>query len=312
MQAAVDIVQNSPHPTNKVAATVFGNGADGTEFSISRTNHWPEAIENALGHDTRIGNASGTIHAETACILNAPRTDAASLCVTDPFCPNCAKNIAEAGIRTIYIDHKGFKKDFFARRSDHFEDMSMQICEKAGISVYELWRKDEKLVPIYMAPDNYTPPNDSPIASDEIENANEKTFKKVIEGASALHHRRKFTLAFVKTIDDKNLCLIARSHVVRGFTMQDPDDAEQVEHPQGKYSFIQEPVNRILMHISRHGYRLIDDYFYCSQIPTAREQVNLVGAGVKRITIGDLTKSRDASGLEAMELLSNKKIISYV
>ena len=35
-------------------------------------------------------------------MIDAPfATDGASLCVTDPFCPNCAKNIAEAGIKRV-------------------------------------------------------------------------------------------------------------------------------------------------------------------------------------------------------------------
>ena len=311
MQRAVDIVRDSPHAQNKIAATLFGVDSNGQEFDISCTNHWPEAIEEKLGRDARIGNSSGTIHAETSCILRAPYTDNASLCITDPFCPNCAKNIAEAGIKTIYIDHKGFQKDFFARRSNHFETMSMQICEKAGISVYELWRKDEKLVPIYMAAAGYTPQNDSPITVDNIEQADEETFKQVIAGASALHSRRKFSVAFVQKPDGTHACLIARAHPVLGYSMQDPQDALHVEQPEGKYSFIQEPVNRMLMHMARYGYRLKEGYFYCSQVPTSREQVNLVGAGIKRLTVGDANKYRGYESVNAMNLLRRHNILDY-
>ncbi|MEM6781256.1 MAG: deoxycytidylate deaminase [Pseudomonadota bacterium] len=310
MQAAVDILQDSPHPKNKIACTVFNDA-----YSVSRTNHWPAIIEEKLGRDIRIGNSSGTIHAETSALTSAWNdgipTDGMSLCVSDPFCPNCAKNIAEAGIKTIYIDHKGFKKDFFARRSDHFENMSMQICEKAGISVYELWRKDEKIVPIFMAPEDYKAPNDSPITADEIDTPDEATFQNVIAGASALHNRRKFTVAFAQKPEGGTVCLIARAHAVVGFSMQDPQDAVHIENPQGKYSFIQEPVNRMLMHMVRYGYRLQEGAFYCSQVPTAREQVNLVGAGIKRITVGDMGRYRGANSLAAMELLSQHDILDY-
>ena len=306
MQAAVDIVQDSPHPKNKIAATLFG-----VDFSVSRTNHWPDIIVQKLGTETRIGNASGTIHAETACILEAPVTEGTSICITDPFCPNCAKNIAEAGIKTIYIDHKGFKKDFFARRADQFETMSMQVCEKAGINVYELWREDEKLVPIYMAPENYTPPEDSPITIDDIDDVGEQKFQNHIVRASEMHNRRKFSLAFVTSPEGQNLCLIARAHAVVGYTMADPQDALCIECPEGKYSFIQEPVNRMLMFIARYGYRLQDNYFYCSQVPTSREQVNLVGAGVRRITVGNMQKSRDSQGLKAMQVLKDSEILDY-
>jgi len=67
----------------------------------------------------------------------------------------------------------------------------------------------------------------------------------------------------------------------------------------------------MIMHIARHGYELQHDYLYCSQVPTAREQVNLTGADIKRITIGDTNKSRDTGGIEAMQLLRSHKIIDY-
>ena len=140
MQTAIDIAPRSPHPTNKIAAVLFGENESGMEFSVIRTNHWPNVIYENFGKDKKIGNSSGTIHAETACIVNSHHpTEGASICITDPFCPNCAKNIAEAGIKKIYIDQDGFDKDFFRRRGNEFTDsMSMQICERAGISVYAL------------------------------------------------------------------------------------------------------------------------------------------------------------------------------
>jgi len=66
-----------------------------------------------------------------------------------------------------------------------------------------------------------------------------------------------------------------------------------------------------LMYMARHGMTLCDDYLFSSQVPTAREQVNLVGAGIGRITVGDIKKSRDADGLVAMEQLSAKGILKY-
>lgn len=307
MQDAVDIVGESPHPTNKVAATILGRG-----LRVSRTNFWPDAILRAFGTETDIGNSSGTVHAETACILAATHaTEGASLCVTDPFCPNCAKNIAEAGIRKIYIDHKGFDKDFFRRRSGHFETMSMQICEKAGISVYEIWRKDERLVPIYEAPENYFVSEDSPIFREPIEAAGEGVFGDILASAFRIHQKRKFAVAFARDAGGRIFSLTARGHAVTGFTMEDPDDVGTIERHEDKYSFFQEPVNRMLMYLARHGMSLIDGYFFCSQVPTSREQVNLAGAGIKRITIGDLTKSRDPSALEAMRQLGAAGIITY-
>lgn len=307
MQDAVDIVATSPHPTNKIAATLFTD-----QWSITKTNFWPEQILAKIGENKRIGNSSGTIHAETACILDAPSaTKGASLCVTDPFCPNCAKNIAEAGITTIYIDHKGFDKDFFKRRSNHFDSMSMQVCERASINVYQLWRKEQRLTPILEAPNDFFPKEDSPAEMERIEQADEKTFAFYIEKASQKHKRRKFSLCFVEDEFGARHVLIVRSHAVRGYTMSNQKDVGDIEQPSGKYSFIQEPVNRLLMTISRRGLRLIDGFLYCNQVPTSREQVNLVGAEINRITIGDMTKSRDTDALRAMKILSRSAIIRY-
>jgi dCMP deaminase len=308
MQAAVDIVGTSQHPDNKIAATLFGR-----TWGLSRTNYWPPPILSAFGTGTDIGNASGTVHAETACILQAGHpTEDASLCITDPFCPNCAKNIAEAGIKKIYIDHKGFDKDFFQRRAGHFEKMSMRICEKAGIAVYEIWRKDERLVPIYEPQPNYFISEDSPVYREPIETPSDGVFGEILAQGFKIHQKRKFAVAFVRGKDGKYISLTARGHAVTGFTMEDPDDVGIIERHEEKYSFFQEPVNRLLMYMARHDMVLCEGFFFCSQVPTGREQVNLVGAGIKRISVGDLRKARDPGAIVAMEQLSNAGILSYV
>lgn len=308
MQAAVDIVASSPHPDNKIAATLWA-----ADWGLSRTNYWPLPIWKAFGPDTDIGNSSGTVHAETAVILQSQRpTEGAALCITDPFCPNCAKNIAEAGIKKIYIDHKGFDKDFFQRRGGHFDTMSMRICEKAGISVYELWRRDARVVPIFEAPDGYIAEEDSPVYKEPIESANDAVLNEIITQAYKIHERRKFCIVFAKDDAGKLFSLTGRGHAVTGFTMEDPEDVSLIEQPRDKYSLFQEPVNRILMYLHRHGLTPVDGYLFCSQVPTSREQVNLVGANIKRITVGDLKKCRDPDGLVAMGQLSEAGILKYV
>ena len=122
-QAAVDIVNTSPHPESKVACTLVGTDKNGQSFAIARTNHWPRPIADRIGTQTKIGNASGTIHAEMACIIDTPSSRNATAFVTDPPCPNCMKYMAEAGIKTLYIDHKGFYKDFARRRGNDFENI---------------------------------------------------------------------------------------------------------------------------------------------------------------------------------------------
>ncbi|MAZ76702.1 MAG: deoxycytidylate deaminase [Micavibrio sp.] len=312
MQTALDIVESSSHPSNKVSASVFGDTAKGINFLVAHTNHWPTIIADRIGLNVKIGNSSGTIHAETACLtdISAP-TEGASICITDPFCPNCAKNIAEAGIKNIYIDQRGFQKDFFKRRSDHFETMSMQIAERAGINVYAVDMNKEEITTIFEAPKDYTPIEDSPIECSPIKEANEETFQSIVAIAEEKHKRRKYAIALVQDSDSNKFSLVSRAHAVIGYSMQKPDEAIELMRPIDKYSFIQEPVNRLLMHLSRKGYKLINGFMYCSQVPTSREQVNLVGTGITRITIGDTQKCRDIHGRTAMKQLQEQKILDY-
>ena len=307
MQSALDIAPKSPHPTNKIAAALFGTDANGKEFSVFRTNHWPNPIYEHIGIGQDIGNSSGTIHAETACILSSPAaTQGASLCITDPFCPNCAKNIAEAGIKNIYIDQDGFDKDFFKRRSGSFDAMSMQICDRAGINVFALNMFTEKTISILEIPEDYVPVEDSPVTIEPIESSNDAILHDIVEKETQKNRRRKFAIALVKDLHGKKFALAARAHAVIGFSMHKPEEALDLLTPIGKYSFIQEPVNRLMMHIARKGYNIIDGFLFCSQVPTSREQVNIVGAGITRITIGDIQKKPRCSWPQGDEAIKER------
>jgi len=303
MQKAVDVVNTSPHPANKIAATLFGDG-----FSVSKTNYWPQNILDNFGTETLIGNSSGTVHAETACILAAPMTEGASLCITDPFCPNCAKNIAEAGIKTIYIDHKGFDKDFALRRGEHFQDMSMQVCEKAGINVYELRRKEQAITPILKISGDYTPMNDSPVVISSIPNIDEANFLDMIADSKANLQGEKFAVAMGINKAGESFGLCARSHLAIGYSKR-INNAE-LHNTRGKYSFILEPSNRIMMNAARFGLTMHPDYFYASCVPTSRELVNIIGAGIKVLSIGDLHQARDPDSFTALEQLEKTDILS--
>jgi dCMP deaminase len=311
MQKVVDIVGTSQHPENKIAAGVFGRDRSGREFSVSRTNYWPQAILDKFGMEARFGNASGTVHAETASILAAGgATEGASLCITDPFCPNCAKNMAEAGIRTVYIDHKGFKKDFVARRAQAFENMSMRICEKAGISVYELWRKEERLIPILQFSPSYIAPEDSPVEHKPCNHADRNAFLITVKTIQDRHHNRKIAVALSRDANGSYEYLTARTHPAIGYTMK--SDLPEIENPQGKYNFMLEPVNRLLMHAARRGVKIVDGFLYASLVPTAREQVNMVGASLSSIYVGDPARSRDEEGMQAMQTMSGTGMIKFL
>lgn len=310
MQKAVDIVGGSPHPENKIAATLFGTDSKGRPFSLSRTNYWPDVIREKVGTETRIGNSSGTVHAETACIMHAPRSDGASLCITDPFCPNCAKNMAEAGIRTVYIDHKGFQKDFVARRGNAFETMSMKICEKAGINVFELWRKEERLIPILQFSPSYRPGEPCAVEREIFEaQPDEQVFSRAVLAVQKKHEGRKIATALAT--GETGICYLmtARAYAAVGYDLR--TDSDEIRNPQGKYTYIQEPVSRILMQAARRGLRVMDGYVYATRIPTAREQVNMIGAGVRSMYVGNMTAARDEAALEAMQVLRDDGVMTF-
>lgn len=303
MQAAVDIVLSSPHTTSKVAASLFND-----TMIVARTNHWPEKIVSELGTEKRIGNSSGTVHAEVQCVLDFPEpTNGASLCVTDPFCPNCAKNIAEAGIKNIYIDHKGFDKDFALRRGTEFSSMSLRIAARAGINIYEVNRKDRKITPILEIPADYKAPEDNPI---KLEKTHELDLQKLVQSVKVIAPR--WACGYARDPANRLYALIASAHAAIGYTEQNPADREYINQPEGKYNFYLEPLTRLMMGASRHGLKLADGQVWASCIPTAREQVNMVADGISQIYVGDLHLCRDADGLDARLTLEGAGILRFI
>ena len=303
MQAAVDAVQSSPHPTNKIAATLAGVNANAAPFAITRTNHWPVAIKNAFGQNTAIGNSSGTVHAETACILDAPklgyRTQNASLFITDPPCPNCMKNIAEAGITALYIDHKGFDKDWSARRGDSFKTMSMRIAAKAGIDVYALYRKEQRFEVISQHAQGYKPAQENLATITPTDDS----FAILIQNAQHTYKEKAFSLAIATNQKEERTSILVNPHPAVGYTY------ETVEDKSDKYSFILQPLNRLLMIAAREGLQLDPNHIHSSRVPTSRELVNFIAAGFSQIQIADTKKARDEFGPLALEQLVNAGIL---
>jgi deoxycytidylate deaminase len=296
MQATVDIVNTSPHPTNKIAACLFNE-----DYIISKTNDWPEPIKTKLGTEQRIGNASGTVHAEVRAMFGSIiPTQNLSLCVTDPFCPNCAKNIAEAGIKTVYVDHKGFEKDFALRHGDEFQSMSLRIAEKAGMSVYKVERKEERITPIFVSPPDFIPAEDNPIKIRELSKGD--TVQDWISKNRIIHER--WGAAIARNNNGELFGLFASCHPAIGYTH------DMITNPsEGKYNFYLEPLNRILMASKRYGLTLDRSQLYMAQVPTSRELVNFVAAGFDYLKIGDQTKARDEEALMAISLLQQSHII---
>lgn len=300
MQLAVDIVLSSRHPDNKIAATLFKDG-----LGLSKTNDWPIPIIEKLGADTRIGDSSGTVHAELNCLFHAGfPTSGASIAITDPCCPNCAKCIAEAGVKTVYIDHKGFLKDFAVRRGDEFQDMSLRILAHAGVSIYEVIRKEHKMRLIYEPPQDYVPPEETPI---EIRPCRAPlsidTLLHTAKLVKVKHER--WACALATDHQGKIWTLVASAHPAIGYTQVD------MNRKDGKYDFILEPINRILMGAARNGLKISTQHIWCSVLPSPREMVNLVGAHVTKIYVGDTTHSKKVESLSAMETLKLNGILEF-
>lgn len=299
MQAAVDMVSTSPHPANKIAATITGQDANGLDYAFSCVNHWPPSIAKKIGTEHDIGNSSGTIHAETACILAAPQTRDAHIFITDPPCPNCMKNLAEAGIAKLYIDHKGFDKDWAKRRGDSFENMSMRIAAKAGIDVFVIYRKEQKFEVISRHPPGYKP---SIVHPAHIE-CRDISFEERIKQTHDQMGDEPFALGRATNPEKTCFTIITDRHPTIGYTYETIDDTEN------KYSFVLEPINRLLMVAAREGLKLDPAHIYSSRVPTSRELVNFIGAGFTHIQIGDNKTARDEYGLNALNQLRKAEIL---
>lgn len=315
MQLAVDIVNSSEHATNKIAACLVGTHLDGTPFTVRAVNHWPTVLTEKLGPNPAVGNTSGTVHAETACVLQAPFTTGASIFITDPFCPNCAKNMAEAGIKHIYIDHKGFDKDFITRRVDDFTDLSLHIVERAGIAVSMVHRKDRKITPMITPSANFIPPDDAPIA---VVHPPGPTFDRdALMNLARIYAPTKralpYAAAFVRLPDHSMRVMIAEAHIIRGYSEDSKSDrAELAELHTGKYTMVMEPVNRLMMAATRMGAKIDPRLVVSSRVPTSRELVNMVAGGYTNLHILDRRMARDVPSVNALHVLMEPEIISLI
>jgi len=239
MQMAVDIVHTSPHPTNKIAVAIAGTDADGIPFEIASTNEQPAALQKILDSGEKIGSASPTIHAEMAAIIDAPCTNGAQIYITDPPCPNCAKYIAEAGFTDVYIDHKGFEKDFFERRKDSVT-LSFDILEDAGISVHKISRKDEQRETLITAD-----PADTIDRSGYLIKPLKQPYSitSLIEKAQRVE--TPFPFVLMAAHDKSGNTVSLYTEPARHGTKHDT--------PCGKYSLSIQPLNRAFMLAARHG-----------------------------------------------------------
>ena len=99
--------------------------------------------------------------------------------------------------------------------------------------------------------------------------------------------------------------LVASAHPAIGFTSQD------ILTREGKYDFYLEPANRLLMGAARAGLKITDSHLWCSVLPSPREMVNLVAAGLTHITLQGGYAYKKEESLDAKEILGLHSILTF-
>ncbi len=315
MQDAVDVVLSSEHDTSKVAACLFD--PDGNPASIiSRTNHRPYALKQRFDWTDRIGKSSQFIHAETACLLEYGRSaEGHSICVTDPFCPNCAKTLAESGVKRIFIDHKGMDKDFVQRRAGAFNVISLEIAQKAGIDVYILYRKDRRFEPLRL-PTSHIVPAPAGVVIDAAldmeaaarvkgDVATALTEFAAESGINALPHSA--VCCFAASKDGRVHRVMVHESLPPGLSPQDvaslkPDDTD-------KYRFTVDALNKLYFVVRRHELKIIGGAVYCNRVPSSRAFVNMLLTDIRKVMIAGRVPDHDPTGGDAARLYAEMGLI---
>lgn len=300
MQHAVDCVHLSEHPVNKISACLFSPFEKREE--LSSTNIRPAQLRNEFALNERIGISSQYLHAETATLFQShASTDGMAIAVTDPFCPNCAKNMAEAGIRSIFIDSKGLDKDFAKRRGPDFESMSLTIALKAGINVFIVNRKEQSITPV-INPPHTTRPSPSGIEFFDIDPND--TLSNILKEFLERLPEQPFTIGFTTDLKTKKrIGILAIESLPPGFTPEHYQDS--LKPHEGKYRYPIDPLNKLLFALKRQGMQLDNDTLASSHTPSSRALVNAVGFGTKEILIGKDTPEHDPYARSALEALNH-------
>jgi len=304
MEDAIGVVTGSEHDTSKVAACVFQSG--GKAKPSAAHNERPAVLRSHYEWKDRLGVSSQFVHAELAALSRfTGEWHGASICVTDPFCPNCAKNLAEAGVREIYIDHKGFQKDFAARNGGEFESMSMLIAAKAGMNVHVLNRKEKTLTPI-LEQATITRPSPSGIEFFDLKGS--MSLEWALEMfRDRLGTNEAWAIAFVTERDGTGRGLLALEALPPGFT---PDDfLHRKGAGTGKYRFPIDPVTRLMITARRMGFIIQENRVGCAQVPSSRALVNGLEFGLKSLILASKTPDHDLTGVNTLEELQKKLIL---
>ncbi len=300
MKLALEAEEQSEHENHKVGALLYHDGKH-----IARHNFWSASLEKHIGRYKKLGNASTTVHAEMAVICAASATEGASIYVTDLPCPNCAKLIAEARINAVYIDSHTHNTPLGLKIKPYFDDISTLIFKNAGITVYEMNEPERVIHKIIEPAPNILIQIHRPVRQIALEysNINKARFIEIVGKQKS---DANFAACYAKSDLGHYVFLLAQPHRSIGLPKE---GANEIRNIQNKYEPSLQPINRLLVACSRYGLKIDPQYLYSNQTPTAREFVNMIGAGYNSLYIGDQTKCRDEWGLQALKQLKKCKVI---
>lgn len=107
MEWAWNAALNSKDPSTKVGAALFRDG----ELVATGHNHFPRGVPEDWWQD-RPKKYRAVVHAEAVALLRAGlAAEGATMYVTHHPCPECAKLIAVAGVRTLVCPGEPWRDD---------------------------------------------------------------------------------------------------------------------------------------------------------------------------------------------------------
>lgn len=297
LAAAEQAAQQSRHETNPIGAALVH--PENPSLLVSGFNHVPDVLR-AKGLVNGVGSSSSTIHAEltaTFAFKGDPR--GAYLALTDPFCPNCGKYLAELGVRMVVIATDGLRRDFAQRRGEAFHRMSLLMARRAGMAVGLIDRRDRAvdwLVPpglgIYPVSGGHALFDAMPL---------DMAMQQVPSTAP-------WAMARVRLLDGTVKNLIVYESLPPGMT---PQDFAALTDPEllGKYRFAIDPLTRLLLVCKRQRMVLLDDAVGCHLVPSSRALVNAVGYGIQKIICNTKAADHDPQGAAALETLMHAGVL---
>ncbi len=307
MKMALEAEEQSPHLTHKVGALICGHDNFDNFYSIAHSNYWPPILEKQIGRDQKLGKASTTVHAEVAAILQSPATEGADIYVTDLPCPNCAKIIAESRINAVYIDSHTHNTPLGIKLKPYFDNVSLPILQSAGVQVFQMDCSKNTIHELGEVKTNILRPIQRPVLHIPLESWQIEIshFKALIEEQETTLNA-PFAACYAKTMLGQYTFLCAQSHRSIGLTKE---LAENIESIQNKYTPTIQPINRLLLTCARYGLKIDESYLYSSQIPSSREFVNLIGADIHTLIIGNKESREDKWRRKALDQIVDKKLI---